>query len=225
MKAGALIPCRRGSKEIPNKNFRELCGNPLWQWTADAAVKSGIFEKIIMSSDGGFSLGAEAGKNSTLVLDNYRPTEYATDEARLDPLMVYYAEQYPEIELWCLLQPTSPLRTSKDIQKAYKKVCAKKWDSLVSVTKGTMMYWIEDATTRGHAATYHYASRPNRQDREGFYREVGAIYFVKTPVLLATKCRLGGDIALYKMPKERSFSINDEIDWKICEMLLGEKNG
>ena len=123
------------------------------------------------------------------------------------------------------MQPTSPLRTAKDIQKAYKMVCAKKWDTLVSVVKDPMMFWVENATTRGHAATYHYNARPNRQDRKAFFREIGAIYFTKTPVLVHTGCRLGGDIALYKMPRNRSFSINEEVDWAICEMLLEKNHG
>jgi len=234
MKAAALIPCRAGSKGIPNKNFRELCGKPLIRWTIDAAVESDIFEHIIVSSDGGWSLVDSKTKqelnsikkyNGILHIDNDRPPELATDEAQLDSLLCYYAGDYPDIELWALLQPTSPLRTAKDIQKAYKKICAKKWDTLVSVTPDTMMCWQEGITTRGNLALYHYTARPTRQQRikRGFYRENGAIYFTKLPVLVHTGCRLGGDIAFYKMPKERSFEIDDEIDWAIIEMIM--KNG
>ena len=229
MKAAALVPCRTGSKGMPNKNFRDLCGKPLWKWTVDAALDSHIFEKIIISSDGGITnLGTlQPIPDSEIIIDNERPKQFATDKASLDPLLIYYSKKYPEIELWCLLQPTSPLRTVKDIQGAYKKICNDKYDSLVTVTPGTCMYWIKNAIGVKNKtfpiATYHIHKRPNRQDRAEWFREVGLIYFTKKYVLVKTECRLGGAIALYNIPKKRSFSINDEIDWPICEMML--RNG
>jgi len=224
MKVGALIPCRTGSRGIIGKNFRELCGKPLWGWTFDVARKSEIFDLIIVSSDKQFDRPIET-TGCKVFYDFRRPAEFATDKASLDPLLVYYADKYPEIEMWCLLQPTSPLRTVGDIKAAYKKVLNPKYDSLVSVTKDTMMYWIEKAVSTGHIATYHIQKRPNRQNRKGFYREVGAIYFAKDYVIKKLGLRLGGTIGLYKMPKQRSYSINDELDWKIVTMLMERRHG
>jgi CMP-N-acetylneuraminic acid synthetase len=228
MKVAALIPCRKGSKGIPNKNFRELKGKPLWEWTHEAAVKSKLFDKIILSSDGGFT-NSEGDtlkpNNDYTVVDNVRPDEFSTDEANLDNLLCYYANGYPDVLIWCLLQPTSPLRTHKDIQNAYKMVSKAKYDSVVSVTPGTCMYWVKDAVeVQGKPqsiALYHYHLRPNRQERLGkWFQENGAIYFTKRYVFESSGVRLGGNIGLYSMPKERSFEIDDEVDWKICEMMV-----
>lgn len=228
MKTAALIPARRGSKGVVNKNFRELKGKPLYEWTLEAAVKSKLFDNIILSSDGGFS---DVSYADPVIVDNERPAELSDDIANLDNLLCYYANQYPDVLRWCLLQPTSPLRTYKDIEKAHKLIDTPnrdgsvKYDSVVSVTPGTCMYWVKDAVEAHgkpqHVALYHYHLRPNRQERvKKWFQENGAIYFTNRYVLEQTGVRLGGQIGLYVMPKERSFEIDDEIDWRICEMMV-----
>lgn len=194
-------------------------------WTYEAALKSNIFDKIILSSDGGFKDAVEGA-----IIDNERPPELSDDVANLDNLLCYYANQYPDVLRWCLLQPTSPLRTYKDIQKAHKMIekivgGSNKYDSIVSVTPGTCMYWVKDAVEAHnklqHVALYHYHLRPNRQERlKKWFQENGAIYFTNRYVLEQTGVRLGGQIGLYVMPKERSFEIDDPIDWNICEMMV-----
>jgi CMP-N-acetylneuraminic acid synthetase len=219
MKTAALIPCRTGSKEIPGKNFKEIAGKPLWVWTYEAALESGIFDMILLSSDGGFGPIEE---NKITVLDNERHKSLATDEASLDGLLFHYSsrKKYKDIELWGLLQVTSPLRTAKDIKKAHKMVLREKWDSLVSVTHNPVMGWVEDATSEGHVCLYHYNERPNRDRRKHWFLENGAIYFAKDYVLEAFRCRIGGQIALYKMPQERSIEIDSKFDWELANFLL-----
>ena len=222
MTVGALIPCRTGSKGVPGKNFKDFNGKSLVQWTINAARKSGIFSKIIVSSDGG------AGDvlllpNDIEILDNNRPGEFADDSARIDPLIWHYAEEYKEVGMWCLLQPTSPLRTAGDIKAAYRMVKGEKYDSLVSVTPEPCMCWVDKAVgikgTDYPIATYHPHKRPNRQERKDWYRENGAIYFTKRYVLEQTRCRLGGKIGLFTMPPQRSLEIDTPFDWFIAESV------
>ena len=224
MKTAALIPCRKGSKGIPGKNFREFNGGALWKWTLNAALGASIFDNIIVSSDGGLY---DNDRLAGIILDNDRPAELSTDEASLDDLLVYYAHKYPEIDLWALLQPTSPLRTAEDIKAAYAIVKAEKYDSLVSVTSNPGMLWVDNAAgLKGHnypIATYHIHKRPNRQDRGDWYMENGAIYFTKKYVLEQMHCRLGGHIALYPMPQDRSLEIDTLLDWEIAEFVAASR--
>lgn len=228
MQIGALIPCRKGSKGVVNKNFRLLHGKPLVEWTLDAAEKSNVFSKIIVSSDGGAGFLLHR-TNEITVLDNKRPGEFSSDEAKLDPLIWHYAERYPDIEIWCLLQPTSPFRSAQDIKASFKRIKGKKFDSLVSVTPDHGFLWIDNAV--GHKGrnnaicTYHPHKRPNRQERKDWYRENGAIYWSKRYVLEKMKCRLGGEIGLYPMPEERSLEIDTEFDWFICEKVAEQWAG
>jgi N-acylneuraminate cytidylyltransferase len=220
MLSGAIIPCRKGSKGIPGKNFKLFNGKPLVEWTIDVARESNLFSKIIVSSDGG-ARNIVLREGTVDVLDNQRARQFSTDDARLDPLLWHYAEQYPEIGIWCLLQPTSPLRTVADLKASYQIVKGKKYDSVVSVTSDPGFLWIDNAV--GHKgenkciATYHFHKRPNRQERKDWYKENGAIYWTKRYVLESTRCRLGGEIGLYPMPKERSFEIDDSLDWFLAE--------
>lgn len=233
METAALIPCRIGSKGIPNKNFRELRGKPLWMWTYEAALKSGIFDKIILSSDGGLNpdklylqslpqLVQDGLVSEKTIIDNQRPPELSDDNATLDDVLRHYANTYPDVGVWCLLQVTSPFRTAKDIQKAHKML--KKYDSVVSVTPGTCMYFLKNAVEAhgkpSHVATYHYHKRPNRQERmKDWFQENGAIYFTNRYILEYTGARLGGQVGLYVMDKKRSIEIDDEIDWKLAEVV------
>lgn len=224
MKTVALIPCRKGSKGIPNKNTTKLmCGHPLWYYTAKVAKASGVFDNVILSSDGGFgSLGNWPGDDGFFIFDDERPERYATDEATTDELLYYYStrKEYEDVNLWAILQLTSPLRTAHDIKKAHKIIMAEKWDSLVSVTPNPIMGWVKDAASSGHVALYHYHDRPMRQSRKSWFLENGAIYFTKKYVIETFRNRLGGAIALYKMPKERSWEIDDMFDWEVAEFLM-----
>jgi CMP-N-acetylneuraminic acid synthetase len=215
MKIAALIPARSGSKGIPNKNFKDFCGKELWQWSKDAAEESGIFDEIFVSRD------------------EDRPSELCDDKASLDAVLDYYKEMHPDVEVWCLLQPTSPLRTADDIKRAWELFNTKgedgefKYESLVSTFPHPGFVWIKNAVgipgdddNPQPIATYHYNKRPNRQDREDWSLENGAIYFTRKYILDLFQSRLQGTIAVYDMPKERSIEIDDEYDWFLAEQTM-----
>jgi CMP-N,N'-diacetyllegionaminic acid synthase len=231
----ALIPCRTGSKGIPHKNFKKFCGKPLWQWTHDVAISSGVFDKIFLSSDGGFN---GVGDTKLSFFDNHRPAELSDDKANLDDLLKYYSTMNKEYDVWCLLQPTSPLRTPDDIRKAYSIFNEKgsnddyKYESLVSVCPNPVFAWIKnsvgvpgDDDLPQPLATYHYTNRPNRNDRSDWFLENGAIYFTRMYIIKIFGVRLQGSIVMYEMPKSRSIEIDDPIDWNIAQHLMRRKNG
>jgi CMP-N,N'-diacetyllegionaminic acid synthase len=215
MKVAALIPARKGSKGIPNKNFKVFCGKPLWQWSEDVAIESKVFDTIFISSD------------------EDRPDELCTDTASLDDVLIYYSKQYPEIDVWCLLQPTSPLRMAQDIKDAFAmlnetvKNGENKYDSIVSVYNHPIIGWVANSAyykgRKYHTALYHTEKRPNRQDRQDWYLENGAIYFSRIRAIQERCSRVGLTPGLYVMPMERSFEIDNQIDWDICEMLMNRR--
>ena len=244
MNVAALIPARKGSKGIPNKNFKNFCGKTLLKWAYDAANESGIFNRIIISTDnkdidGDAILAKDIIGCFKTIIDKNRPPELSNDTASLDDLLVYYSKMYPDIDLWCLLQPTSPLRTAEDIRQAFAMMEEKdatgdyKYESIVSVYSHPVLAWIDNAvgipgSTDAEdiiqpVATYHYTKRPNRQERSDWYLENGAIYFTRKYILEYFKSRLHGTIGLYVMPKERSVEIDDLFDWQLCEWLMEQE--
>lgn len=229
MKICALIPCRQGSKGIKGKNTKKLLhGKPLWRWSAEVALEAGIFDKIIVSTDGSLTQD-----DLPVEFDYHRPEELSTSEARLDDVILHYQAcsliDQESFDMWCLLQPTSPLRLVEDILGAYKMAQQEKYDSVVSVYPHPILGWVDKAIVihkqKEPIALYHYNNRPNRQHRKSWFLENGAVYFTKTYVLDMFKCRLGGSIGLYKMPRWRSPEIDDIHDWELCEWLMAKNGG
>lgn len=238
MKVGALIPCRKGSKRIPNKNFKEFCGKPLYQWTLDAAWETNLFDLVIVSSD-----GAEEFENTLemrnitpdglgerrAIFDNNRPPELCEDGTTMEAVLSHYVEKYPDIGIWCILQPTSPLREAQDISGAYKMLLEDERDSVVSVFNDPLLFWVKDCVeVQGQqcpVASFHIDRRPNSQDRKDWYKENGAIYFTPAYTLKYTGSRCGGRVGLYVMPPERSHEIDTPHDWDVCEFLMGKRIG
>ena len=123
----AIIPARKGSKRLPGKNMMELCGKPLIYWTIQAALNAETVHSIIVSTD----CKKIAGYSKKFCDVNMRPPELATDNAPMDGVLLDVLETINAdyFEDVCCLQPTSPLRTSEDIDDAFS-FCA----TIVSVT-------------------------------------------------------------------------------------------
>jgi len=178
---------------------KDFCGKQLYEWTEKAAKKSKLFDNIILEDR----------------------------EGELNDLLVINAREHPEIELWCILPVTAPLRIAKDIQKAHKKAQAKKYDSVVSVCHNPIYGWVKDAVGMPHGkqaiALYHYQRTQIKQSRDNWYLENGAIYFMKLHIVNLFGSKIGGSVGLYEMPRERSFEATTPVDWKICEFLMKER--
>lgn len=217
MKCVCFIPARKGSKGIPGKNKKDFCGKPLVQWSIDQAKKSKLFDKIIVSSDDNDVL-AIAGKCGVEAVP--RVDELSGDDVLIDDVMYDYFVRQPNIyEYICLLQPTSPLRSVEDITESYKNIRKKKWWSAVGVQWNPIMGWVKDAAKSGNLCIYQIHKRPNRQTRDNFYLENGAVYWVKQGVFLNSGNRIVNPVKTYLhvMPPERSLEVDTPYDWFLAE--------
>jgi N-acylneuraminate cytidylyltransferase len=194
-----VIPARKGSKGIPNKNLISFCGKPLISWTVDAAIKSGIFDKIVVSTD--YPLSMLPSMNGITVYDK-RPVRLCGDRVSLDKTLSYVAEKFPS-EIIVLLQPTSPLREARHIREAFVEYKESKCDSLISVTPQHQFIWIDNMAKvlgkKQPVGLYRPERRPNRQQRKDWYAENGAIYITRTELLKKSGCRINGTVRLYPM--------------------------
>lgn len=217
MKAVAFIPARGGSKGIPGKNKKLFCGKPLVQWSIDQAKESGVFDKIVVSSDDKDIL--RIAKNCGVEVDKRDP-ELAKDETKLDDVMwEYFMRPENKCKYICLLQPTSPLRTVEDIKAGFTEIKKHKWWSVVGVTWNPIMGWVSEATKSGSVCLYLIGDRPNRQNRSNFYLENGALYWTKFDRFINIKNRVinPGRTYLHVMPPERSLDLDNPFDWYIAE--------
>lgn len=216
----AVIPARGGSKGMPRKNIREIGGKPLLAWTIEEAKKSKYIERIILSSEDDeiINIAKEYGCDVPFV----RPKELATDDATSVDSILHAINECKGYDYVVLLQPTSPLRTVEDIDGCIELVLKEKTDFCVTVTvpenSPYWMYTLENGNLKALIQQDNFATR--RQDLPKAYALNGAVYVANVKALCEQKTFLTETTKAYIMPHSRSFDIDTEIDFKICEYLL-----
>ena len=217
----AVIPARSGSKRLFNKNIKDLNGKPLIVWTIQAALKSAYIDKVIVSTDS--EEIADISKRFGAEVPFIRPSNLSDDKT--DSLSVikhaveFYNSQY---DIVVLLQPTSPLRNTQDIDEAFKllnnntkavvSVCKTDHSPLWSNTLSDdycMQYFIEE-DVKGKRS----------QDIPQYYRLNGSIYISFILDMINNNGFFGELTKAYIMPKERSVDIDDLFDFQFAEYLF-----
>lgn len=210
----ALVPLRGGSKSIPDKNIRLIAGKPLCAWVLEAACRSGVFDKIVVSTDS-LKITDVVESLDLPVEILHRPAELATDEASTESVMLHAAEVL-DFDVLATIQATSPFVQAEDFQKAYNLFKAGSYESLLTAVRTKRFFWNDDGT----ALNYAPQQRPRRQDFSGSLMENGAFYFTKRNILTNTGCRLGGRICIYEMAAESAVEIDEQEDWAFVERAL-----
>lgn len=216
----AVIPARGGSKGIPRKNIREIGGKPLLAWTIEEAKKSKYIQRVILSSEDDeiISIAKEYGCDVPFV----RPKELSTDDAASVDSILHAINECKGYDYVVLLQPTSPLRTVEDIDGCIELVLKEKADFGVTVTEPEnspyWMYTLVNGNLKSLIQQDNMATR--RQDLPKAYALNGAVYVANVKALCEQKTFLTETTKAYIMPHNRSFDIDTEIDFKICEHLL-----
>jgi len=215
----AIIPARSGSKGIPRKNIRVLAGKPLIAYSIENALKSKYVDRVVVSTDDE-EIASIASKYSEVKIVK-RPEYLARDDTSLEPVIEHVIHQLEEenyIPTYIvLLQPTSPLREPYDIDFAVEKIIKEKADSLLSVFENDRFIWDR---TNLIPINYDLKNRPRRQEKKWELVENGSIYITRREFFLKEKNRLGGKIAIYVMPKWKSFEIDEPLDFEIVEFLM-----
>lgn len=214
----AFVPVRGGSKSIPLKNIKDLCGKPLVYWNL-FNLQNSLVDKIIVSTD---SSEIESVVNSfkfSKVEIYKRSAENASDTASTESAMLEYLESDKNIDknsIFILVQATSPLTVTKNFEEALSKYIENKFDSMLTCVRNKRFFWNVDGTSKN----YDYNKRPRRQDFPGELMENGAFYISRVKNILESKNRLSGKIGIYEMPEYTSIEIDEEDDWLFVESLM-----
>ncbi|MDP2939780.1 MAG: acylneuraminate cytidylyltransferase family protein [Candidatus Omnitrophota bacterium] len=224
----AIIPARGGSKGLPQKNILPLVNKPLIAWTIKQALKSKYLDRVIVSTD---SLEiARISKKYSAEIPFLRPSGLASDKAKMTDVVLHVIDWLKKrgkiYDLIMLLQPTSPLRSSEDIDKSIKLLFKKKARAIVSVCVSEHHpYWNTILLRNGKIKGFlkpEFIDK-NRQQLPIFYRLNGAIYLAYTSYLKSYKSFLGSSTYAYIMSPERSVDIDSTFDFKFAEFLLSRK--
>lgn len=224
----AIIPARGGSKGIPAKNIKNLCGKPLIAYTIEAAIAASSIDRVILSTDDleiarvsseydveiPFMRPKELSQDDSLAIDNYIYT--------IDRLNTEYTNNYEE---FIVLLPTAPLRSAQDIENAVELFYEKKADSVISCVEMIHPpYWAKKIDTSGKIQDYFSSKvridNRNRQEYDKAYIPNGAIYIFKHSLLKGTYSYYTENTYAYVMPRERSIDIDTIHDFEYVEYLM-----
>lgn len=229
----AIIPARGGSKGLKNKNIFPINNKPLIYWTIQACIKSKIFNKIIVSTDS--PVIAKIALDHGAEVPFLRPKNLSSDHAKtIDVIRHVINKLYFNIskpDYIYILQPTSPLRTYKNILDA-KDLLEKnnKYDSLVSVQEVPHIYNPESLYENFKKDSFYLKNISstknqkifNRHNKKTFLARNGAAIYITTPSILKNSI-LGKKVLGFKMNKIQSIDIDDYIDLFTAEYFLKNK--
>lgn len=221
----AVIPARGGSKRIPRKNIKPLHGKPMIAYTIEAALQSGVFEKVIVSTDDAEI--AEVSKHydaevpfvrEATLADDHTPASLVTLDAleRLDA----DGSKYTYVSQ---LMPNCPLRTAEDIQKSFEHLQQTDADTQLSVNRfGWLNPWWAFKMEKENALSplFPEAFKIRSQDLATLYALTGALWWAKADVLRKEKTFHTATRTGFELSWQHALDIDDDEDWKMAEILL-----
>lgn len=229
MKVIAVIPARGGSKRIPHKNIIDFMGKPMIAWTIEAAIKSNIFHRIILSTDSekiadvGRSYGIEVPflrqKNS----DDYTPVSMATKNA-LEQSEEYFAEDYDVV---VQLMANTPLRDETDIIDHYNNFVSNNFDFQISSFKfGWMNPWwaFKLIDENQHDWMFSENLQKRSQDLEDLFCPTGAVWIAKVKQLKIHNTFYGPNFKFYELDFKSAVDIDNYNDLEFAKSMFLVKN-
>lgn len=230
MKILGVVPARGGSRGIPRKNIRPLCGRPLLAWTADVARAAASLDRVVLTTDDPEI--AAVGREVGLEVPFLRPAELARDDTPGVAPVVHALDWLAEHDGYradavMLLQPPSPLRRVEHIEEAVALFERSGADCVMSVCQPDYHpYWMKVIRDGVVAPFMTEGARYNaRQELPPVYRTNGAIYLARAALVRDRKTFELDRTVPYVMAREDSVNIDDEFDWWIAEHRLRERVG
>jgi CMP-N,N'-diacetyllegionaminic acid synthase len=228
----AFIPARGGSKRIPGKNLKDLGGKPLLRYAVDAALESGVFDEVIVSSDD--ETVAQLVEGWFDITFHQRDPALADDFSRVPEVAHAYLKDLPESvrpDVIGVLLPPCPFRTGTHVREAYEKFQAENPEGfLVSVTKYEFppqfaLRWSDD-TNRGleMVSPEVYQMTTRSQSVEPLWHPNGAMYFCSVEAFLKTASFFSDPLTGYEMPPEDSLDLDWPHQFEMAEVLMKQRN-
>tara|TARA_Y100000591_G_scaffold180269_1_gene155696 strand:+ start:3051 stop:3749 length:699 start_codon:yes stop_codon:yes gene_type:complete len=224
-----LIPARKGSKGVKNKNFLNVNGKMIIQYTIDSAKKIKKYCDIVISSDSKKII--EICKLNNLNFHGLRPKKLSGDKAQTIDVVNYelkkiekkYKKKYKFI---LILQPTCPFRNLKDLKLAIKKISSKKYDSVVSVKDVNDYHPLRmKIIKKSYLVNYTNMKRENfvpRQYLPKIYIRSGSIYLLKRDVLLKHKSLVGNKCFGLVLDGKHALNIDTKSDLIYFKETVGK---
>lgn len=220
----AIIPARGGSKRIPRKNIKEFCGKPMIAWSIEAALKSGCFDRVIVSTDD--QEIADVAKQHGAEVPFMRPAALSNDYVGtisvIKQAIQWLAENQQAPVTVCCLYATAPFVTANDIQRGLEQL--EQTDAAYAFTVTSYAFPIQRAIKITDGASLemfspeHFNTRS--QDLEEAYHDAGQFYWGKADAWLTEKVIFGPDSTPVILPRHRVQDIDIPEDWVRAELMF-----
>ena len=216
MSSLAIITARGGSKRIPHKNIKEFCGKPIICYTIEAALASGVFDEVMVSTDD--EEIARAGAEVPF----FRSAETANDQATTADVLTEVVQEYEKrgkhFETACCLYPTAPFLTPERLREAGETFASSGADTLMPVVAFSFPPQRGVFLRDGRISPAHPECMQMRsQDLEKLYHDCGQFYFFRTEALLRTGKLIGDSTAAMVLDETEVQDIDTMTDWEIAE--------
>jgi CMP-N,N'-diacetyllegionaminic acid synthase len=216
----AIIPARKGSQGVIGKNYKDICGRPLIEWSIQAAIDSSYIDQIVVSTNCLVCEGIVREMDNPSIRLIRRPNSLATATSKTEAAMEHALNQLEDtFDIVCLLQPTSPARKNRLIDRCLEQMLSEEADSAIAVSKHTPFFW-----KKGQQL---WTDRPMRQQmtKDDFYfHDCGNFYAVEG-ALFKTYGRIGRKPALCETSDFESMQIDSMDDFRAMEALAGVYGG
>ncbi len=224
MSSIAIITARGGSKRIPRKNIKEFCGRPIIEYSIKAAIESGIFDEVMVSTDDAeiAEIAVKAGASVPFMRSEETSNDYATTAEVLREVFTKYNDIGKEFDYACCIYPTAPFVTADKLVKAYNLMINNKCDGVTPVVKYSFppqRCYIIDNSDNIEKLEYKYPEyRLSRsQDLEPYYHDCGQFYMKDVSSFL-NRSEEEKVIMPLIMPEMEVQDIDNEEDWMLAEI-------
>lgn len=217
----AIITARGGSKRIPRKNIRPFLGKPILTYAIDAALQSGLFTEVMVSTDDDeiAEIGRQYGASVPFLRSTKTADDFATTANVLSEVLSQYKQQGPIFDYACCLYPTAPFITPELLNRSFSVLLEKKFDTVYPVQQFSFpiqravflrdqnVQWVQPE----HALT-------RSQDLEPAYHDAGQFYFVNVSIFRQTHRLITTNSGGIVISELEAHDIDTEDDWRVAEL-------
>ena len=220
MKCAAIITARGGSKRIPKKNIKDFCGKPILAYSIEAAISSGLFEEVMVSTDSEeiASIAKRYGAKVPFIRSERTSDDFATTFDVLEEVINKYSEDKIEFDTICCIYPTAPFVTPRKLREAMKLFMEKDASCVIPVVKYSFPPQRAFIMSNERILfQYPEYAKARSQDLEPIYHDCGQFYILKTEDMMKYRTIVPPNTYPFLMLEEEVQDIDNLSDWEIAE--------
>ena len=221
MKNLALIPDRGGSKRIPRKNIKEFNGKPIIAYSIEAALNSGLFDEVMVSTDD--KEIAEVAKKYGASVPFLRSKKNSDDFATTYEVLKEVIDAFSEIEKYfdniCCIYPCAPFVTKEKLKLTFEKLKLGNFDTVIPIVPFSFPIQ-RSFVAKNNKLSYKFPEfeKSRSQDLEKIYHDAGQFYWCKKDSLLSHQSLINYNTGFLELPELEVQDIDNEVDWELAEL-------